>query len=277
MSKSKKKKHPNSSDGNSKDSSVSKHQDKNNVKEQLKENRNEPETKTNMEANHPMKNFKNYISEFIMIFVAITGGFFMENMREHVVEHRKEKEYIVRLVRDIKKDTTNLKDVIKQNRKQIKGLDSLAILVEKPISDIDPKRFITLLIENLNDFYAFTTRDVTMSQLKNTGGLRLIKNSTVSDRIVFYYSYIESGEPLRDVNMKFVEESFKKEMTFINFNQIEKNQKLNITDVNKMKELGNRCFVYKSQIGAYNRFLKEIYKQDTFLLKYLKKEYNLKE
>ena len=285
MSKSKKKKYPGSSNGNSKDSSVLKYQNVNNAKEQLEENRNKPETKTNMETNypnrnHPKRNFRDYIYEFIMIFVAITGSYFMENMRERVVEHSKEKEYIARLVRDVKEDTTNLKYLIRSNREQMEGLDSLAILIEKPVSSmdtIDIKKFIILLADNLNNFEPFNTRDITMSQLKSTGGLRLIKNSNVLDKIVTYYTNIEDYQRVVDINYKFVYESFTEEMKFIDFNHVFKTGKMDIADVSKMKGLGNRCFVFRIQIEAYNEGLKVIYKRGASLLKYLKKEYNLKD
>lgn len=122
----------------------------------------------------------------------------------------------------------------------------------------------------------FTPRDIAMSQLKNTGGLRLIGNRVVADSIIIYYNNIKFYETLGNMNSKFVEESFKEEMKFIDFNQIVKSGRLNITDVNKMRELGNRCFVYKIQIEAYSNFLKDIYYQGSSLIKYLQEEYDLK-
>ena len=280
MSKSKKKKQPNSSKENRKDSSISTHKKKTNVKKHVEENRNKPETKKNMEfyhphGNHQNRNFKDYISEFIMIFIAITGGFFMENMREHVVEHHKEKEYIVRLIRDIKQDTTDLKYFMQWNKEQMQELDSLRILIDKPVSSIDPDKFIALLSNDLNDCHLFTPRDITMSQLKNTGGLRLIENSTVSDSIVIYYNTIENSILLGNANSKFMDESFQEEMKFIDFNEIIYKGKLKFFDINKLRGLRNRCAIYKIQIGAYNRNLKNIYNQAVSLLIYLQKEYNL--
>ncbi len=284
MSDSKKKKQPYSSERNRKDLPFSTRQDKKNAKKQSEKNMNEPGIKTNMETdhphrNHPKRNFKDYIYEFIMIFVAITGSFFMENMRERVVEHRKEKDYIVRLTRDIREDTTNLKYLIRSIRKQRKGLDNLAVLIEKPVSDMDTndvKKFIILLADNLNDFNPFITRDITMSQLKSTGDLRLIKNSEVSDRIVIYYADIQYYQKLADSNEKFINESFAVEMKFIDFNRIFKTWRMDIADANNMRELGNRCSIFNIQLRAYQERLKTIYEQSTSLLKYLKEEYNLK-
>jgi len=224
-------------------------------------------------GNHPKRGIKDYISEFILIFIAITGGFFMENIREHVVDRHKEKEFIIRLIRDLKEDTASLHSVMRLNRAQIIGLDSLVLLLEKPVVSIDLQKFMTLLTEDLNDFHAFTSRNITMTQLKNTGGLRLIENTAISDDIVYYYNNIDSGDLLKNSMNTFLEESFREEMTFIDFNQIFHTKQLNINDVNKLKGLGNRSYVYKFQVGVYNSFLENIYNNATSLLQKLNEEY----
>src|SRR5215471_21784226 len=51
-----------------------------------------------MEVHHhphvEKKNFKEYFLEFVMIFLAVTLGFFAENIREHFVDKAHEQEYI---------------------------------------------------------------------------------------------------------------------------------------------------------------------------------------
>ena len=42
----------------------------------------------------PRKKWTHYFWEFFMLFLAVTLGFFVENQREHLVEHRREKQYI---------------------------------------------------------------------------------------------------------------------------------------------------------------------------------------
>jgi len=48
-----------------------------------------------MEVHHhptvEKKNFKEYFLEFLMIFLAVTLGFFAESYREHLVDIKKEK------------------------------------------------------------------------------------------------------------------------------------------------------------------------------------------
>ena len=48
-----------------------------------------------------------------MLFLAVFLGFLAENEREHMIEHKREKQYIRTLISDIKTDTTNIQFVIK--------------------------------------------------------------------------------------------------------------------------------------------------------------------
>jgi hypothetical protein len=60
---------------------------------------------------HPQvekKNFKEYFLEFIMIFLAVTLGFFAEQMRESVADHNRGKEFMKSMVEDLKTDTANI-------------------------------------------------------------------------------------------------------------------------------------------------------------------------
>ena len=58
----------------------------------------------NMEVHHhphvEKKNLKEYFLEFLMIFPAVTMGFFAENIREHFVNKKKERQYIKSFVED---------------------------------------------------------------------------------------------------------------------------------------------------------------------------------
>lgn len=239
-------------------------------------------TKTNMEAYHPhstnhKRKFKDLLVEFIMMFIAITGGFFMENIREHRVDRHKEKEYMVRLVGDIKTDTVNIKRIIQNNDKQMKGLDSLLKVLEKPAETIRFDDFNDLMAEYLNNYKGFSPRDITITQLKNSGGLRLIEDNSVSDSIVNYYSTIEHFHELNvKLNYRFIEDTYKLELQFIEFSPKMKNKKLSNSDVAYIKELRNRCLVFKTQIGWDNVWLSDYVRlQGVSLLHYLKKEYQI--
>ncbi len=85
------------------------------------------------------KRFKEYLSEGLMIFLAVTMGFIAESLRENINTKDKEKNYIVSFENNLEKDKADLDSTIVDNQKKIKGLDSLLSLSDKDImgSEID--------------------------------------------------------------------------------------------------------------------------------------------
>jgi len=55
--------------------------------------------------NVPSHGWKHYFFEFFMLFLAVFCGFLAENIREHQVEMRREREFITSLVSDLKDGT----------------------------------------------------------------------------------------------------------------------------------------------------------------------------
>ncbi len=64
------------------------------------------------QLHHKPKPWLEYFFEFIMIFIAVTLGFFAESFREHLADKGKEKEIITALYNDLKNDTANLNIII---------------------------------------------------------------------------------------------------------------------------------------------------------------------
>ncbi|MGZ3778492.1 MAG: hypothetical protein ACXVI9_13360 [Mucilaginibacter sp.] len=99
-----------------------------------------------MEVHHhpevEKNNFKEYLLEGLMIFLAVTMGFFAESLRENITKKEKETEYIASLVRDLEKDKANLKVIIEDDGKKVKGLDSLLSLSGADISDIKNRKLL---------------------------------------------------------------------------------------------------------------------------------------
>src|SRR5580698_6820345 len=66
-----------------------------------------------MEVHHhpnvEKKNFKEYFLEFLMIFLAVTMGFFAETIRESFTEHERAKVFAVSMLKDLEADTAQLK------------------------------------------------------------------------------------------------------------------------------------------------------------------------
>jgi hypothetical protein len=144
-----------------------------------------------MEVHHhpkvEKKNFKEYFLEFIMIFLAVTLGFFAESLREHLSDKRIEREYITSFVEDLKQDSAVFNQVIPLAEDNIKGVDTLLNTLLAASYTDSSLRLIYYLKERYADsIYGmrYTTRTIT--QLKNAGGLRLITDKRSSDSINIY-------------------------------------------------------------------------------------------
>ena len=61
---------------------------------------------------HKPKNWKEYITEFIMLFAAVTLGFFAENVREHQVIIERKNQNLLAMVQDLKRDSVQLQQRI---------------------------------------------------------------------------------------------------------------------------------------------------------------------
>jgi len=144
-----------------------------------------------MEVHHhahtARKKWTHYLWEFLMLFLAVTLGFLVENQREHYVEHQREKQFVRSLFNDIKSDTANIARIINARTIKELSLDSFSYMMNNP----DPGRFMKQIYQyavyaGRTLPYRFVPNDGTMQQLKNSGALRLIRNRTVVDSISKY-------------------------------------------------------------------------------------------
>src|SRR6476469_2007376 len=79
---------------------------------------------------HGKKKFKDYLVESFMLFLAVTLGFLAENLREHLTEQKREKEYISSFIEELQKDTADINGVSKMLFRNIHEEDSLIYLLQ---------------------------------------------------------------------------------------------------------------------------------------------------
>ena len=126
-----------------------------------------------------------------MLFLAVTLGFFVENQREHMVEHQRERQYMVSMIEDLETDAAELRKAILSTDSTNNYTDSVLIfLSEQKISDRIPVGFATLM-RLAGQRLTLINNDRTSSQLKNSGAMRLIRNKKVVDGIMRYWNQVE--------------------------------------------------------------------------------------
>jgi hypothetical protein len=150
------------------------------------------------------KKFNHYLWEFLMLFLAVFAGFLAENMREHYVEHQRELQYMRSMIKDLEQDQRNIQKSIADETRTIPLADSLIQLFDG--NDYKTKGGQTYYAAR--DFATlpsmFYMTDGTLMQLKNSGGLRLIRKQRVVDSLQAYYNrylWYKTGQELEFVQL----------------------------------------------------------------------------
>jgi hypothetical protein len=170
-------------------------------------------------SHHPKK-WKEYVTEFIMLFAAVTLGFFAENIREHQIIEHKTKQNLQSVLLDLKKDSVLIQERTKEytlatsllNRLNNNFLDyqykkiTEKEYIENAFSISDSIGFGTSFYIN-NASYKNTIASGSLSninsiELKRTisnyyevYGAKLYDNNKILDDVVEYYSVYTLPKP----------------------------------------------------------------------------------
>lgn len=222
---------------------------------------------------HIPKKWSEYLTEFVMLFAAVTLGFFAENLREHSIEKEREVKFIEIVHEDLLNDIRNLENISKKYKIRIKREDTLINL----LANVDFKQtndlYYLARLNSLREFFHHSKNG--FQQLKNAGGLRLIENIEVIKKIQAYENDVEEMEELQtlteDLLMNYREKMavvfqgkvFKDMMAMPSAKAIEDRfrrptnnpplMKNSSADINEL--LAKTLFVHNNNIGIENRSL----------------------
>jgi hypothetical protein len=149
-----------------------------------------------MEVHHhphiEKKNFKEYLLEGLMIFIAVTLGFFAESLREYFTNKEIERSNIESLVRNLEEDSLSLVETVRFNEMKSNWVDSFVTLKGSKLPDtVFQKQFIYYAIK-LSAAQNFISNQTVFEQMKSSGTLRLIDRTGVVDSILKYESMYEA-------------------------------------------------------------------------------------
>ena len=153
----------------------------------------------------PRKKWTHYFWEFFMLFLAVTLGFFVENEREHYIEHSREKQYLLSLVNDLNEDVKILETHITSHATKGLQMDTLiSLLKNKPKQEQYNRVYYFGRIASRNNIFNYNNR--TIDQMRNSGAFRLVRNQQISNLIMSYYGQIKLLEMLEGIEQKEGEE-----------------------------------------------------------------------
>ncbi len=142
-----------------------------------------------MEVHHhphvEKKGFKEYFLEFLMIFLAVTLGFFAENVREHFDEEKTTKQYL----EDFRQELLQNKDLYQRYdsffAREIPATDSLIKIFtnKKENEDLSTS---ARLINFTRQVFVSAISKAAYDQMVNSGGLKYIHDAEFRDSLTIY-------------------------------------------------------------------------------------------
>ena len=147
----------------------------------------------NMEVHHHphvqhSKKWKSYLFEFLMLFLAITAGFFVENKRESYIERHRADQFSRQLLADLRLDSQMLENRNRDINQMQKGYDSRFFLLTKR-NDATPKEVLEVLLP-LTYVFDVPATTTTYIQMKTSGSLRYIENTDLTAHLQHYYDVL---------------------------------------------------------------------------------------
>jgi hypothetical protein len=141
-------------------------------------------------SHHPKK-WKEYITEFIMLFAAVTLGFFAENIREHQVIDNHKNQNLITMIDDLRQDSIEINNRIDEYTNSLVKFEKMKDL---SFAFSHQKINENQLIDSVVKTYVNTKFSVALfinnASYKNTissGSLSFIKNNETKKLIAQYY------------------------------------------------------------------------------------------
>jgi hypothetical protein len=136
---------------------------------------------------HGKKTWKEYFWEFLMLFLAVFCGFLAEYQLEHKIEKDRLKKFMYDMTKNLEYDRTRIAINLPANYSERSSLDSFRNEIQHTVLG---KANIKKLY-----YYAFSVGGVgkvvfnksTITQLRNSGQLRLVENDSLTNDIIDYY------------------------------------------------------------------------------------------
>ena len=235
-------------------------------------------------SHHGKKKWTEYFWEFLMLFLAVTLGFFVENQREHYVEHQRATEYAQQMYDDLKEDTFLYNKLVGWIDEHLKSFDTVNMLFGQtpPVSN---KRLISALLP-MRTTYPFHPKTTTFNQMKSSGTLRYFRNKEISKRVIEYYDVFHAH--LR-VAFDYADKFFTTDVQSFMLNHFDYNESAYFGDTLKVDNptyldrspktdmlLRNRMILYCSILKyIVDTPIRALQKRVIILMEQLKKEYHL--
>jgi hypothetical protein len=157
---------------------------------------------------HEKKPWKEYLLEFLMIFLAVTMGFFAETIRENISESGKGKELAKSLYQEVYADSIIMHDKMEMRMQKEAQMEYFRRYVtDSSLTHLSEKFYpafvwsFIVITSNL-----FEPNDGMLNLLRNSGSLRYFKSVELQNRVSNITVVISKLRERNSQELRFVEE-----------------------------------------------------------------------
>jgi hypothetical protein len=173
------------------------------------------------------KKFKDFFLEFLMIFLAVTLGFFAESIREHFSEQKAVHQYLQTFRQELVRNhqiITNEKNFLS---KELPLVDSLANIFYEERENLDLNKTISLFQATIS-IYTPRIETAAYQQMVNAGGLKTIDNVQLKDSLALYIDHIEKYKAFNKYLTNQVTTTFSEMAKDIDIREIMKDDSISV-------------------------------------------------
>jgi len=234
--------------------------------------------------NHSSKPWKEYFIEALMIFIAVTMGFFAEGLRENINNKERVKHLCGLLVQDLGTDTARMRQLADHQTFRSKKCDSLFMALRPGLGKIDGKRVQHLVLECYGSAI-FNASTGTIEAIKKEYHLKQFSQSDLSMRIAKYETWMQSmkvqelklDDLLKTTLEPFIKDHFTPENIYnfyISKDEDAVDSKLRNITQNDLDQLGVGILFYKGFIRGHINLVQGTKDDVTSLIAYIHKEFH---
>ncbi len=141
-----------------------------------------------MEVHHPShterKKWTHYFWDFLMLFLAVFCGFLAEYKLEHTLEQQRGKQYASTMLEDLRADKEALESGIKINKAITRFIDTLLAIYLPDNGQTKTTAQLYYYGRYGLRFWYYVNKQVTLEQMKQSGTIRYLHNSSLEKQMV---------------------------------------------------------------------------------------------
>lgn len=202
------------------------------------------------------KHWKTYLFEFLLLFAAVTLGFFADNLRENFSDKQQGRIYIQSFYADLQTDTAIISNIIRYEEEKASILEAVDLCWDS-VSNKMPE-CVGMLVRHSRVNMPFIMRESTYQQLVNVGGFRFLSKQDVDS----IQQYITTYRNLQDHQGTIYQESQvnvrSTVSTLINFTALKQMRNVTVNDWHFSLEPNTQVFASTDPV-LINRFFSEVH------------------